>query len=93
MKENLLQFLAQLDGPLRSIGNAAERLLSVETEITEEDTVFLISRRPKIAPQAYACVLHQGLTYDSINRYLRNSLPSKCETLCCQSHIVRCSGS
>jgi hypothetical protein len=71
MKEQLVQFLARLEGSLRPICNAVEQLLSVDTETTEENDAFLISRRPKIAPQAYACVLYRGLSEVNIDRYLQ----------------------
>jgi hypothetical protein len=72
MRETLLQFLPKLHGSVAPVGAAAEKLLGAGSDSIEENGAFLISRRPKIGPEAYACVLHQGLTDDMVGQYLQS---------------------
>ena len=47
----------------------AERLASADDAIESASGAVLISRRPKIAPEAYACVLYPGVGSELIHRY------------------------
>jgi hypothetical protein len=71
MLESLAALLSGLDGPLNPIRETAEKLLASEPEPQEEHGAILISRRPKIAPQAFACVLFPGLSDTMIDRYVQ----------------------
>jgi hypothetical protein len=71
MREGLTALLLKLEGPLSPIRSVAERLLREGAEVEEEDGAFLISRPPKIAPQAFALVLYEGLPDEIIDRYIQ----------------------
>lgn len=63
------QFLNALDAELLPVRSLAERLASADDAIEPASGAVLISRRPKIAPEAYACVLYPGVGPDVIHRY------------------------
>ena len=61
--------LKPLHKALTPIRLVAERLVDAESLFDPRTGVALLSRRPKIAPEAYACVLFSGVGPKAITRY------------------------
>ena len=69
MREEIHHFLKTLDGDLAVVREACEPFLGDDANVDPPSGAALISHRPKIAPQAYACVLFPGIPEDEISRY------------------------
>jgi hypothetical protein len=67
MQPDPTRILEALDGELVPIRRIAERFADVAIEAGTG--AALISHRPAIAPEAYACVLFPGITTSAIRRY------------------------
>lgn len=63
------EFLSALNAELVPVRSLAERLASADDTIEPASGAVVISRRPKIAPEAYACVLYPGVGSELIHRY------------------------
>lgn len=71
LRTRVVELPEQFGDSLAPIRVAAKHLVAAGAELEEEDGVFLIFRRPKIAPRAFAFVLYPGVNGNMIARYVQ----------------------
>jgi hypothetical protein len=69
MHEEIGKLLSHLDHELVPLRQVAEGLLDEDSLIDPATGAALISRRTKIAPEAFACVIYPGMPHEAIARY------------------------
>jgi len=80
MHEEIVKLLFQLDKDLKPLRKVAESLLDEDSLLDEPSETALISRRRKIAPEAFACVIYPGMPDEGIARYeeIHSRVSSSC---------------
>ncbi len=69
MHEGIGKLLSCLDNELAPLRRVAEGLLDEDSLLDAATGAALISRRTKIAPEAFACIIYPGMRNDAITRY------------------------
>jgi hypothetical protein len=69
MHEEIRKLLSPLDNELAPLRQMAESLIDQDSLIDPTTGAALISRRTKIAPEAFACVIYPGMPHEAITRY------------------------
>jgi hypothetical protein len=69
MHEEIRHLLSNLDNELTPLRQVAEELLDEDSLLDPATGAALISRRIKVAPEAFACVVYPGMPAEGIARY------------------------
>jgi hypothetical protein len=69
MHEEIRKLLSPLDNELAPLRQMAESLIDQDSLIDPGTGAALVSRRTKIAPEAFACVIYPGMPHEVIARY------------------------
>lgn len=69
MQDVINRFLESLNGQLDVIRETCRPFVSDDSIVDPASGAMLISHRPKVAPQAYACVLFPGIPDNLISQY------------------------
>jgi hypothetical protein len=76
MLRKLPQVFESLEGELAPIRQVAERFIGSDAEVDKDTGALLLSRRPAIGSEAFACVLFPGLPPDAVKQYEETEVTS-----------------